>query len=132
MNHPKLQTWQKSLKNLMNDLDDFLEDEYGNQFRLHPVRKKRGKTSNKAHDGLFDIVASFSLGAGSEFGRGYVVDVHLSTLENVPEEKIEEIEKATLQKLRDKIPEHFPGKNLKADIDGNVIKIYGDLSLGTV
>jgi len=132
MNHPKLQIWKKSLKNLMNELDDFLEDEYGNQFRLHPVRKKRGKTSNKAHDGLFDIVASFSLGAGSDFGRGYVVDVHLSTLENVPEEMIEEIENAALQKLREKIPEHFPGKNLKADIDGNVIKIYGDLSLGTV
>lgn len=132
MNHPKLQLWKKNLKNLMNELDDFLENEYGNQFRLHPVRKKRGKTSNKAHDGLFDIVASFSLGAGSEFGRGYIVDVHLSTLENVPEKMIKEIENATLQKLREKIPEHFPEKNLKADIDGNVIKIYGDLSLGTV
>ena len=97
-----------------------------------PVRRRRGKTSNKAQDGLFNIVASFSLGAGSKFGRGYVVDVHLSTLEQVSEEKREEIENAALQRLREKLTTFFPGKKLFIDMDGNVIKIHGDLSLGEV
>jgi hypothetical protein len=117
---------------LMNDLDDFLEDNYGNAYKLHPVRQKRGKTSNKAQDGLFNIVANFSLGVGTEFGRGYVVDIHLSTLDNIPEDKIKEIKAKALQRLHEKLPTFFPGKNLHVDQDKNLIKIFGDLSFGEV
>ena len=132
MRHPGLSKWEKKLKNLINDLDDFLEDNYGDKFQLHPARAKRGKTSNKARDGLFDIVANFSLGPGSKFGRGYVVDLHLSTLDEIPLEMIEEIKKVALKKLRERLPVHFPPKKLKVDLDGNVIKIHGDLGLGEV
>ena len=132
MKHPSLKKWEKNLKMLIDELDDFLEDKYGKKYRLHPARRKRGKTSNKSQDGLFNIVASFSLGAGSEFGRGYVVDVHLATLEEVPEKIIKEIEEVTLNKVREGLKVHFPNKKLKADMDGKVIKIFGDLSLGEV
>lgn len=130
MVHPSLEIWEKKLKEVLDELDDFLEDNYGDRYRLHPARARRGKTSNKAQDGLFDIAALFSMGAGSDHGKGYVIDVHMVTLQHIPEEVRNEIEAVTLQKLQESLPKYFPGKNLKVDKDGNVIKIYGDLSLG--
>jgi hypothetical protein len=132
MRHTSLEAWENKLKKVLDDLDDFLENKYGEAYDLHPVRTRRGKTSNKAHDGLFDIVASFSLGSGSQYGKGYVVDVHIATLDQVPEKIQREIENISLEKLRSTLPKYFPGKNLKVDKDGNVIKIHGDLSLGTL
>ena len=132
MRHPSVRKWDKKLKMLMNDLDDFFEDNYGKTYKLHPIRPKRGKTSNKAQDGLFNIVANFSLGIGSEFGRGYVVDIHLSTLDKIQEERINEIQTKALQRLEETLPVFFPGKKLHVDLDKNLIKIHGDLSLGDV
>jgi len=128
--HPSLVQWEKKLKAVLDALDDLLEEKYGEQFRLHPARPDRGKTSNKAHDGLFDIVASFSMGTGSEHGKGYVVDVHMATLDHVPQNVKAEIEGVSLQYLRKELPGYFPGKNLQISKDGHVIKIHGDLSLG--
>jgi len=128
--HPSLVQWEKKLKDVLDALDDLLESKYGNQFRLHPARPKRGKTSNKAHDGLFDIVASFSMGTGSKHGKGYVVDVHMATLDRIPKNILTEIEDVTLQYLRKELPKYFPGKNLQINQDGHIIKIHGDLSLG--
>ncbi|MBC8183324.1 hypothetical protein H8E88_19685 [candidate division KSB1 bacterium] len=132
MRHPSFIKWDKKLKKVMNDLDDFLEENYGDEFKLHPVRQKRGETSNKAQDGLFNIVANFSLGIGTEFGRGYVVDIHLSTLDKIQEERTNEIKNKALKRLKEKLPVFFPGKNLYVDLDKNLIKIHGDLSLGEV
>ncbi len=75
--------WDRRLKRLFDEVDDYLEDKYGDLFPLHPNRMKRGNTSNKEMDGLFNIGASFSPGYGTELGRGYVVDLHLSTLTRV-------------------------------------------------
>ncbi|MFH1943091.1 MAG: hypothetical protein ABIL68_13390 [bacterium] len=132
MRHPSLDIWEEKLKKVLDELDDFLEDKFGEEYDLHPVRTHRGKTANKAQDGLFDIVASFSMGAGSQYGKGYVVDVHIATLDQVPEKIQREIEGITLRKLRATLPKYFPGKNLNVDKDGNIIKIHGDLSLGTL
>lgn len=128
--HPALRQWEEKLKDILDALDDVLEETYGNRYDLHPARAKRGRTANKAHDGLFDIVASFTLGTGSRYGRGYVVDVDMATLEHVPEKVRSEIDAFTLKKLGETLPEHFPGKNLQVHKDGKVIKIHGDLSLG--
>lgn len=132
MRHPNLDKWEKKLKKALDELDDFLEDRYGGRYRLHPVRAKRGETANKAQDGLFDIVASFTLGKGSQLGRGYIVDVDMATLEDVSDEVRQEIESTALRKLRKIIPKHFPDTDLKVDQDGRVIKIHGDLSLGKI
>ena len=102
MQHPSLTQWEKVLKKLMDDLDDHLEDQYGNMYHLHPARPERGTTANKAHDGLFDVVASFSLGLGTHHGKGYVVDVHISTLEKVPAEIEVKIQNVTLKHLKKK------------------------------
>ncbi len=130
--HPSHEAWESTLKKAMDDLDDFLEDRYGGKLKLHPVRAERGKTANKSHDGLFDIVASFSMGPGSELGRGYVVDVDLATLEQVSAELKEEIKTAAIDKLRELLPKYFPGKDLTVDRDGAMLKVHGDLSLGSL
>jgi len=130
MSHPSLEDWEKNLKRILDELDDLLENQYGTRYHLHPARASRGKTSNKAHDGLFDITALFTLGVGSEHGEGYVIDIHMVTLEQVPEKIRNEIETITLKRLRESLPNYFPGKNLKVNKDGNVIKLYGDLRLG--
>ena len=112
MQHPNLIQLEKVLKSIMDDLDDYLEDHYGHMYHLHPARPKRGMTSNKAHDGLFDISANFSLGIGSKLGKGYVVDIHISTLEKIPVEIENKILTVTITHLKKKLPEYFPDKKL--------------------
>lgn len=130
--HPSLEKWEKTLKQVLDWLDDYLEDTYGNRYPLHPARRARGTTLNRSHDGLFDIVSSFTPGKGSKFGRGYIVDIHMATLESVPEKIQGEINTLVIQHLRKKLPQAFPGRLLRVDMDGNIIKIYGDLSLGKI
>jgi len=132
MYHHSLEKWENKLKHALDWLDDYLEDRYGNRFSLHPARRERGTTVNKSHDGLFDIVSSFSAGKGSKFGRGYIVDVHMATLNNIPEAVQNEINDIVIKELRKTLPELFPGKNLEVHMDGNIIKIHGDLSLGKI
>ena len=68
--HESLDIWEHKLKSIFDKIDDFLEEKYGKLYELHPRRAKVGKTSNKEHDGLFNIGASYSLGFGSKYGAG--------------------------------------------------------------
>jgi len=122
--------WDRSLKKMFDEVDDFLENKFGDLFILHPNRLSRGQTSNKEMDGLFNIGASFSPGFGSKLGRGYVVDLHLSTLEKVDSKTKEEIVTQAIELIKELLPKYFPGRTLKIDKDGSSYKIYGDLSLG--
>jgi len=132
MKHPRLTEWQIKLQHALDELDDFLENQYGALFKLHPARPAKGKTIRKSRDGLFDITANFSLGIGSERGRGYIVNVHISTLENVPADIRLQIEETAVNKLKELIPKYFPTKRLWVEKDKHVIKVHGDLSLGKV
>ncbi len=132
MRHPKLISWEKKLKSVLDEIDILMEDRYGDKYDLHPARRKRGTTSNRSHDGLFDIRGDFTLGLGSEKGKGYIVDIDLKTLENIPEDVIEKIEDEVVFELNHRLPRTFPDKELKVERDGNLIKIIGDLSLGNV
>jgi len=125
----RVETWEKKLKKLFDEIDDELEERFGAMYDLHPARAKRGATSNKEQDGLFDIGASFSAGFGSERGRGYVVDVDMITLDRVPVDVQMHIEELVAEKIREKLPKFFPGRELKVKRDGTVFKIIGDLSL---
>ncbi|MBN2011994.1 hypothetical protein JW960_21885 [candidate division KSB1 bacterium] len=130
MDHPNLVTFEKKLKTVLDKLDDALEDRYGSLFKLHPVRAARGQTSNKMYDGLFGVQANFSLGIGSQHGRGYIINIDLATLENTPRELITEIESFAINRLRDLLNREFPAKDLSVAMDGQTIKIFGDLHLG--
>jgi len=91
---------------------------------------KRGETANKEMDGLFNIGASFSPGYGSEFGRGYVIDLHLSTLSHIDNKIRMKIEDEAIIKIKSLLPKYFLGRNLNVKKDGNIFKVCGDLSLG--
>lgn len=127
METPKIERWEKKLKNIFDEIDDYLEDTYGTEYELHPARADRGTTSSKGQDGLFNIGAKFSAGFGSHFGKGYVVDIEMVTLEHVPRKIRENIEKDVLEKLKSKVTLHFPDRQIRIDFDTNVIKIHGDL-----
>ena len=132
MRHPNLIKWEKRLKSVLDDIDVLLEEKYGKEYDLHPARRKHGSTSNRSHDGLFDIRGDFTLGLGSDKGKGYIVDIDLKTLENIPQNIINQIENETIKELKKRLSQAFPERELKVVKDGNVIKIVGDLSLGNI
>lgn len=127
--HPRAVAWEEKLKEVFDDIDHELEDAYGDRYNLHPSRPTRGETGNPESDGLFNVGASFSAGYGSEHGRGYVISVRMVTLDRVPPGFQEEIEDRVVAMLRDRLPAHFPGRDLRVERDGHVFKITGDLSL---
>lgn len=130
--HPKAIKWERTLKEIFDNIDHELESRYRARYPLHPVRPKRGKTANPAQDGLFSLGADFSPGFGSEQGSGYIVRMRIATLSDVPDSVIEEIEDFVVTRLRSELPKAFPNRTLKVTRDGPVFKIHGDLSLGTV
>jgi len=130
MKHPQLRKFEARLHRMLAELDDLLENRFGQKYPLHPARARRGSTSSKAHDGLFSTTASYTLGIGSQWGKGYVIDLHLSTLSHVPAAVQHEIRSFALARIRSLLPEYFPHRKLQADPDGTLLKIHGDLSLG--
>ena len=68
MRHPRLVEFETRLKQLFDAIDDLLEEKYGRTYHLHPSRPARGLTGNKAHDGLFNVGATFTPGYGSHHG----------------------------------------------------------------
>ena len=130
MEHPARLLWESKLKKIFVRLDEYLEEKYGRRYPLHPVRPQRGSTANNAYDGLFNVGASFSAGIGSEHGPGYVIEVRMVTLSNIPAKIRAEIEDFVVEYLKCELPVEFPGKELHVAQDGEIFKIYGDLSLG--
>lgn len=129
MRGPAVIQWEHTLKQVFDRLDHELEDLYDGHLPLHPVRAPRGATANPEADGLFNIGASYSAGFGSRLGPGYVVDIRLSTLERIPDSLRAEVRNYVSGRLRELLPEAFPGKDLQVSEENNVLKIHGDLSL---
>ncbi len=132
MYHPKTREWDKKLKAVCDRIDRRLEDEYGSLYRLRPNRAPRGATSNPEMDGLFNVQTVFTPGYGSEKGRGYLVEIELSTLETVESEVLEGIRNTVLTLMEEELKNEFPERKLAIGIDGNMIKIWGDLNLGSI
>lgn len=124
MGDRKISEFDNKLKKMFDDIDDYLEDKYGGLYPLHPARPIRGTTSNKEHDGLFNIGASFSAGFGSRVGRGYVVDVDMVTLHNIPDKITRQIEEDVVHLISSRLPKYFPDRNLGVEKDGTVFKIF--------
>jgi hypothetical protein len=130
--HPRMAEFDDNMKKLFDEVDDYIEDLYGDTYTLHPVRPARGETGSPEMDGLFNIGANFTPGFGSELGRGYIIDVSMSTLEKVDEDLRREIYEAAADKVRELLPIFFPARELKVKRDGNHFKILGDFSLGII
>ncbi len=129
MRHQKAMDWELRLKQVFDEIDAELESEYGKQFRLHPSRSPEGTTSNPEMDGLINVGASYSAGFGSKLGPGYVVDIHLSTLEHIPVRVKTKIRERVQKMLSEKLPLAFPGRKLFVEKELNHLRIHGDLSL---
>ena len=130
--HPKMVEFTNRLKKLFDEVDNYIEDIYGASYSLHPVRPARGETANPEADGLFNIGADFTPGYGSELGRGYLINVKMSTLENVDNHVRAEIYTATAEKVKQLLPVYFPERELTVRRDRNRFKIQGNFSLGTL
>lgn len=128
--HPKQMELEAVMRRLCDDLDHYLEDTFGDRYPLHPNRPARGKAASVAYDGLFSTGTQFTLGYGSDHGRGYLVSVEIRTLSKVHEEDRKEIETSAVTYLRSIIPAYFPNRNIEVKRDGNVYKLVGDFSLG--
>ncbi|MGE4453811.1 MAG: hypothetical protein AB7D92_04695 [Sphaerochaeta sp.] len=128
--HPKQVELETTMRRLCDDLDHYLEDTFGDDYPLHPNRPERGKASSVAYDGLFSTGTQFTLGYGSNHGRGYIVSVEIRTLSWVQSEQKKAIEEAAMQYLRKILPYYFPERAIDLKQDGNVYKLVGDFSLG--
>ena len=132
MAHPKTAAFDNRMKKLFDEVDHYIEDLYGDKFPLNPVRPARGETANPEADGLFYVGAYFTPGYRSELGRGYLIEVLMSTLEKVGDDVRREIYEVTANKVNELLPLHFPERELSVRRDGNHFKIVGDFSLGEI
>ncbi len=131
MSLTRLERWEQKLKKVFDEIDAELDSEGRcRKYTRHPARPPAGATANREDDGLFDLGAAFSVGIGSQHGPGYVLQARIATLDNVPPETQREFENEVARRLREKLPQAFPGVTLHVDRDGHVYKIHGDLSLG--
>jgi hypothetical protein len=129
LKNPLLEKWEDRLQDIFDEIDHVLEEKYGDKFPLRPNRPGHREGVTPDADGLFDLGVSFSAGFGSKLGPGYVFRVKLATLRRVPEDFQEKIEDEVVEMLQQKLPRHFPGKELKVARDGKVYKIFGNLDL---
>ncbi|MCH3908672.1 MAG: hypothetical protein LKE39_06935 [Sphaerochaeta sp.] len=128
--HPKQQALEDQLRRMCDALDNHLEDKYGTRYPLHPNRLERGEAASVAYDGLFSTGTQFTMGYGSQTGRGYLVVVDICTLDRVKPEDRAEIETEASRYLETLLPLYFPDRKLTLVKDGRVWKIIGDFSLG--
>lgn len=125
---PRVTAWERRLEEVFDEIDHIMEERYGDTYPLHPSRPEQGATSSPSADGLFDLGAAFSAGFGSVHGRGYVINIRLSTLARVPADVMDRIEQEVLELLEQKLPRAFPGRDLRIERDGHGFKIVGNLS----
>jgi hypothetical protein len=128
--HPKLQVFTRTLEELFHEVDAELEDQYEGRFSLRPNRPSRGETCNPEMDGLFEVAPDFTLGIGSEQGRGYLVSLRVATLERVAPAEFDALMTRAAELVRERLPRFFPGRPLELVRDGRCFKITGDFSLG--
>ncbi len=129
LKNPLLEKWENRLQDIFDEIDHILEEKYGDMFPLRPNRPPHQRGVTPDADGLFDLGVSFTVGLGSKLGPGYVFRVKLATLHKVPESLYEQIEDEVVGMLQERLPEAFPGKELKVARDGLVYKVFGDLDL---
>lgn len=124
-----LDAWEDALQRVLSRTDRTLEERHGSRWPLHPARPKAGVAANPQYDGVFRVTASFSAGYGSKLGPGYILKTEIATLAPVAPAERDEIENEAAALVREGLATEFPGRDLRLGRDGNVWKIYGDLSL---
>lgn len=130
--HPKMEAWDRALQEAVEAVDQEMERRYGHTFRLRYNRPEVGTTCNPQMDGLFNIGIQFTLGYGSDLGRGYLLDVQVASRDDPGEALRHRWEDEAAHLLRDELGRIFPGRELRLLRDGRNYKLVGDFSLGPV
>jgi hypothetical protein len=130
--HPKLAAFNEQMESLFHEIDEMLEEHWGESFSLHPNRPAKGATENPEMDGLFETAPDFTPGIGSEKGRGYIVSLKVSTLDRVSPEQFEFLMEEAAMLIKKNLPRYFPDRKLEVVRDGKRFKIIGDFSLGEI
>lgn len=128
--HPKMVDFDERLDALFREVDRILEDRWGAEYGLRPNRPIRGSTCDPAMDGLFRVDPDFTLGLGSERGRGYLVSLQVATSDRVPPERLGAFMDEAAGFVASLLPRYFPERKLEVVLDGNRFKIVGDFGLG--
>ncbi len=126
MTHPSRVALEQALQKIADSTDDALEDAFGERYNLHPNRLKRGKTQNKSNDGLFNAGFTFTPGYGSTYGRGYVLQFHISTLDRVPTEVFTLFEQFAAQHIQSILPQYFLTDAVELVREKTHYKLVGD------
>ncbi len=129
--HPKQIVLEGIMRKMCDELDHRLEESFGSHYPRHPNRPARGKAANVAYDGLFSTGTQFTLGYGSDHGRGYIVSVEMRTLSKVKKEDEQAVENATVEIINELLPQYFPDREITLKKDGKIYKLIGDFSLGS-
>jgi len=129
--HPKQIALEGIMRKMCDELDHRLEESFGTAYPRHPNRPARGRAASVAYDGLFSTGTQFTLGYGSDHGRGYIVSVEMRTLSKVKKEDERAVEEATVAIIKELLPQYFPEREITLEKDGNVYKLVGDFSLGS-
>ena len=124
--------FDNQMKAMLDAVDNYIEDKYGDLYPLHPVRPKRNETANPQADGLFSVRADLTPGYGSDLGRGYILKVEMKTLAEIPEDVRQTIFSDAVKKIESLLPTYFPERKLEVKQDKDFCKIVGDFSLGIV
>ena len=132
IDHPKMIQFDNQMKAMLDAVDNYIEDKYGELYPLHPVRPKRNETANPQADGLFSVRADFTPGYGSDLGRGYILKVEMKTLAEIPDDVRQTIFSDAVEKIETLLPVYFPERKLEVKQDKEFCKIVGDFSLGIV
>jgi hypothetical protein len=131
MDHPKMIEWDMRMKAMFDRIDKILEDKYQGRWKVRRNRPERGETANPESDGLFNVGSFFDPGFGKGITRGYLVEVVVASAEELAEEERERIEGEVEELLAAFLPQDFPERRLAVDREGRMLKIHGDLKLGT-
>jgi hypothetical protein len=131
MRNPLVEAWEAKLNGLLRQVITKLEEDYGAVVPRHPARPAHGETPNPQNDGLFRITGTFTPGYGSQWGKGYVLDIEPVTLDEFPRETWATVEAEACRMIQEGLEAVLPGRGLELKRDGSVWKIIGDLALNT-
>lgn len=128
MSLTELEKWELRLSAVLSRVDVKLEERFGDEFPRRANRPPQGATSNPKYDGLFSLGSAFSLGYASGDGPNYVISLRAVTFSSIPADKWNEILQFTAEQLQLELDDEFLPQKLIASIDGDIIRITGDLN----
>ncbi len=129
MSHPLQLKLEEQLNKLELACDNYLEDEFGSLYPIHPNRKKRGETGNDLYDGLFATFFKFTSGYGSKYGRGYSIDIEIRTLDFIKKEDKDNIISSAIKFIEENSIKFLNDRQTKVVKDNNTYKLIGDFKL---